>query len=176
MSESDAAATGTTASAGTEVGAARALALCAAGWVLPGAGHLLLGRFRRGLVFAFLVLGSFGLGLAHDGRLAISMQLEEEFGLGIPGTGLRVSLSTLQAVAGGATGPADFLARRFVYGEVVYALPRVSSERRERLLETFRSRERSTYAPYGTAYLLTAGLMNLLLILDVWDIARGRKP
>jgi hypothetical protein len=29
---------------------------------------------------------------------------------------------------------------------------------------------------YGTAFLLSAGLMNLLLVLDVWDIARQRKP
>lgn len=28
---------------------------------------------------------------------------------------------------------------------------------------------------YGTAFLLTSGLMNLLLVLDAWDIARGRK-
>lgn len=28
---------------------------------------------------------------------------------------------------------------------------------------------------YGSAFLLTAGLMNLLVILDTWDIARGRK-
>ena len=28
---------------------------------------------------------------------------------------------------------------------------------------------------YGTTYVLTAGLMNLLLILDCWDIARGKK-
>jgi hypothetical protein len=28
---------------------------------------------------------------------------------------------------------------------------------------------------YGCAYLLTAGLMNLLLVLDAHDIARGRK-
>jgi hypothetical protein len=28
---------------------------------------------------------------------------------------------------------------------------------------------------YGCAYLLTAGLMNLLLVLDVFDIATGRK-
>jgi TM2 domain-containing membrane protein YozV len=28
---------------------------------------------------------------------------------------------------------------------------------------------------YGTAYLLTAGLMNLLLWLDVWDLGRGVK-
>ena len=28
---------------------------------------------------------------------------------------------------------------------------------------------------YGCAFLLTAGLMNLLLMLDAWDIAAGRK-
>jgi Family of unknown function (DUF6677) len=28
---------------------------------------------------------------------------------------------------------------------------------------------------YGCAYLLTAGLMNLLLMLDAWDIAGGKK-
>lgn len=28
---------------------------------------------------------------------------------------------------------------------------------------------------YGCAFLLTAGLMNLLLVLDSWDIAAGKK-
>lgn len=28
---------------------------------------------------------------------------------------------------------------------------------------------------YGAAFLLTAGLMNLLLILDAWDLAKGLK-
>jgi hypothetical protein len=28
---------------------------------------------------------------------------------------------------------------------------------------------------YGCAYLLTAGLMNLLLMLDAWDVGSGRK-
>jgi hypothetical protein len=28
---------------------------------------------------------------------------------------------------------------------------------------------------YGTAFVLTAGLMNLLLVLDAWDIALGKK-
>jgi hypothetical protein len=28
---------------------------------------------------------------------------------------------------------------------------------------------------YGCAFLLTAGLMNLLLMLDAWDVATGRK-
>lgn len=28
---------------------------------------------------------------------------------------------------------------------------------------------------YGSAFLITAGLMNLLLVLDVWDRLRGRR-
>lgn len=28
---------------------------------------------------------------------------------------------------------------------------------------------------YGTAFILTAGLMNLLLVLDAWDLALGKK-
>jgi len=32
----------------------------------------------------------------------------------------------------------------------------------------------STYE-YGTTFTLSAGLMNLLLVLDCWDIARGKK-
>ena len=28
---------------------------------------------------------------------------------------------------------------------------------------------------YGTAFLLSAGLMNLLLVLDAWDVGTGRK-
>ena len=28
---------------------------------------------------------------------------------------------------------------------------------------------------YGKAFVLTAGLMNILLVLDTWDIARGEK-
>jgi hypothetical protein len=34
---------------------------------------------------------------------------------------------------------------------------------------------RSSTFDYGTAFTLTAGLMNLLLILDSYDIAEGRK-
>lgn len=41
-----------------------------------------------------------------------------------------------------------------------------------------RGYEGNTIAPgfeYGSAFLLSAGLMNLLLILDAWDISRGQK-
>lgn len=175
MSEATAGARSESHAIPTPLPAAKALVFCLAAWVLPGSGHALLGRFRRGALFLALVMGSFGLGLAHDGRLALSMTTQGEMGIGIPGTVLRVSLSTLQAFANAAVGPADVIARRVVYGEVAYALPAVSGERREALYRVFSTRERSPVSAYGTAYLLTAGLMNLLLILDVWDIARGRK-
>lgn len=29
---------------------------------------------------------------------------------------------------------------------------------------------------YGGPFIVTAGVMNMLLVLDVWDIAKGRKP
>ena len=35
---------------------------------------------------------------------------------------------------------------------------------------------RSIPFEYGSAFTLTAGLMNLLLVLDSFDIAEGRKP
>ena len=35
---------------------------------------------------------------------------------------------------------------------------------------------RSLTFEYGRTFTLTAGLMNLLLVLDCYDIARGRKP
>lgn len=41
-----------------------------------------------------------------------------------------------------------------------------------------RGYEGNTIAPgfeYGAAFLLSAGLMNLLLVLDAWDISRGEK-
>ena len=35
--------------------------------------------------------------------------------------------------------------------------------------------QRSAVSAYGTAYLWSAGLMNLLLLMDIWDIAKRRK-
>ena len=145
------------------VSTSKAVLAVAAGWVVPGMGHVLLGRFRRGALFAVLVLGSFGLGLAHDGRLALRNDNE-------------AFLTSLQLVANVGVGPADLIARESVYGEPAYALPSDPSDpaydARQNIL---RERARSTESIYGTAYLWTAGLMNLLLLLDVWDIARGRK-
>jgi hypothetical protein len=141
----------------------RTLLALVSAWLVPGLGHVILGRARRGLFFSVLVLGCFTLGLAHDGRLALRDR-QAPF------------LSTLQVMANLGLGPADALARIGVYGEPAYALPssRVAPAGGERL-RILRARDSSAVAMYGTAYLWTAGLMNLLLLFDVWDIGRGRK-
>ena len=130
-----------------------------AGWVVPGLGHVLLGRVRRGIAFFLLVFGSFTIGLAHDGRLALRDPSQP-------------LLTTLQVVANLGVGPADVAARIAVYGEPRY---RVGDRVVSRSLETLRARSKSQQSNFGTAYVWTAGLMNLLLLFDVWDIGRGRK-
>ncbi len=139
----------------------RTLVAVAAGWVLPGLGHFLLGRTRRGLLFAVLLLGSYGLGLAHDGRLALRDERQP-------------FLSALQVVANLGIGPADFVARLYVYGGMIYSLP--GSGTKNENSRIFRERTRSALSIYGTAYLWTAGLMNLLLLFDLWDIGMARRP
>jgi hypothetical protein len=134
-----------------------------AGWLVPGAGHLLLGRIRRGLLFAAIIWFCFGLGLAHSGRLALK-DPRQPF------------LTTLQVIANLGVGPADLIARIKVYGKPAYSAYGDAAEGiRDDRLEIFRARERTAASMYGTAYLWTAGLMNLLLLFDVWDIARRKK-
>ena len=43
------------------------------------------------------------------------------------------------------------------------------------LLGSLRRQVAEGASEYGSTFLLTAGLMNILLILDAWDIATGRK-
>jgi len=134
------------------------------GWLVPGLGHILLRRVRRGLFFSALVLGSFALGVTHEGRVALRDERQAPF------------LSAMQVVANAGVGLADLAARHHVYGAVTYALPNdPGAPSYEAWLGILRDRTRSVASIYGTAYLWTAGLMNLLLLFDIWDIGRGRK-
>jgi hypothetical protein len=141
----------------------RTLTAIVAGWAVPGLGHVLLGRVRRGLLFGFLLFGAYAFGLAHDGRLALRDERQP-------------FLSTLQIIANVGIGPSDVVARLFVYGTAVYSLPKgIQSGLENEHSRVFRDRTRSALSIYGTAYVWTAGLMNLLLLFDLWDIGRARK-
>ncbi len=118
----------------------KAYLAAALAWVVPGAGHLLLGRWQRGLAFFVLVLVALALGCSLEGRLPWVWS----------GSPLQV-LATLGCLGSGL--PVFFLRLGMGYTGTV---------------------EAAGYE-YGGAFILTAGLMNLLLVLDAWDVARGIK-
>ncbi len=109
-------------------------------WLIPGAGHMYLGRWARGILFLILVLTSLGVGLALHGKLWRVL----------PGQPLSL-LGTLGCVGLGL----PYFILRFLMdyqGDLV-----------------------AQGYEYGAAFILTGALMNVLLILDAWDIARGVK-
>lgn len=110
-------------------------------WVVPGAGHIYLGRRGRALAFFLIVVLMFLIGIAIDGGL---------YTVATSGGSL---LKVLASYASMGSGLLYFIARKVgAPGEVMAA--------------TFE---------YGSTFTLTAGLMNLLLVLDCFDLAHGRK-
>jgi hypothetical protein len=114
--------------------------LCLAAWIIPGAGHLWLGRRAKGLIFLVAILLMFVIGLAAQGRL-FPFDFSDFF---VP----------LMAVADISVGLPYFIAHAFGWGagDITAA----------------------TYE-YGNAFLIVAGLLNMLVIIDAYDIAIGRK-
>jgi hypothetical protein len=118
----------------------RSQAAIIAAWLIPGSGHLMLGKRVRALVFFLVIMTAITVGCLLEGNLHRIL----------PNQPLTI-LATLGSMGSGA----PYLALRFLLGY-----------------------QGNVVAPgyeYGSAFMLTAGLMNLLLVLDVFDIGRGRK-
>ncbi len=114
--------------------------LALSAWLVPGSGHLWLGRRVKGLIFLVALTTMFTTGLALNGRL-FPFQASQP-------------LVFLAAVADLAMGLPYFLAWALKIGEGQVAA--VSYE-------------------YANAFLIVAGLLNMLVVLDVYDTAVGRK-
>ena len=131
-------------------------------WLLPGLGHFYLGRKGRAGAFFLVVMTAFLLGLASDGASSLIDS--------------RQPLSYLATFDNLAMGPLDLVGRYRTYQQVVYQLPPDEVDPRYvELTRRLRDHVRSPTYEYGSTFLLTAGLMNILLILDAFDIATGRK-
>ncbi len=118
----------------------RPLAAALLAWVIPGLGHLYLGRRGRAIAFCVIVLISLATGVALDGNLYRALPEQP--------------LSFFATLGSMGVGAPYFLAR-WVFG--------------------YEGDIEGSGYEYGSAFILTAGLMNLLLILDALDIARGMK-
>ena len=115
--------------------------VCVAAWVVPGLGHLLLGRKWRALILFAAIVAMFLMGIAMRGEFF--------------STSSGSYLQTLGYFGELCVGVAMPAARFFGYGG---GDPLFVS------------------ADYGTAYLVAAGMLNVLAILDAYDVATGRKP
>ena len=128
---------------------AKAWLLGVAAWVLPGAGHLLQKRWGRALLLGGAVWSMFITGLLFGGHLFSLLG-------GDPNTTLllRVAPAIANLGAGGL-----YLVSWL--GDLFFA-------------ELPDQMRRATYE-YGNTFLLVAGLLNYLAMLDAFDIAAGRK-
>jgi hypothetical protein len=115
---------------------------CLLAWLLPGAGHVYLGRTRKGLVFLGAIGALFVLGVWSDARLQLHLGLDD----------IMASIVSLSQLATG--------------------LPYLAA----RLLGFETGRPTSLTFEYGITYTASAGLLNVLVILDAHDTARGIKP
>ena len=135
---------------------------CLLAWLLPGLGHFYLGKKVRAAVFFFVVLSAFGLGLASGGTASLVDPQQP--------------LSYLATFDNLALGPLDLVGRLATVGGLEYRLPLEEGDpRRVALMSRLRERVKHPTYEYGNTFLLTAGLMNILLLLDAFDIAAGRK-
>lgn len=127
----------------------RRMAAVLLGWLVPGAGHLILGKVGRGLLFMTLLIGTFALGLALHGRLFWPTPSE-------PPSALHFDLITvLWFLAQIGSGLCYIVSYLFGFG----------TEPRP---------EAATFE-YGNTFLFLAGLLNYLVMYDAYDIAAGRK-
>jgi len=140
----------------------RAAVACTLAWLMPGAGHLYLGKRGKAGIFFVVILLTFTAGIAMNGRVYLA--------------GSDQPLSFLATFANAGLGPLDLVARNASYDRIIYFMP----DPRNRALYTdimdrMRRKILSPTHEYGTTFILTASLMNILLILDAFDIGIGRK-
>lgn len=130
------------------------LGLLTLAWLIPGLGHWRLGKRTRAVVFAAVIVAGFATGILLDGEL------------GVPRSGS--PFSWLAAFACVGNGALYFLRLLWVNGLGLASsdLPFSVSGGGHPMAVGF---------SYGNTFLYTSGLMNLLAVLDVSDLARGVK-
>ena len=121
----------------------------AAGWLLPGLGHLLQGKWVRAILLGGAVWACFLAGLWMGGHLFIMSGNEQ---------GSSALLQLPPMIANLGTG--------LLYGFCWFSGVGLSDDSIHAA--------RATYE-YGNTFLLIAGLLNYLAMLDAFDIAAGRK-
>lgn len=120
----------------------------AAAWFVPGLGHVLLKKWGRAILMGGAVWICFFVGLAMGGHL-----------FDLSSDGSWVLLQVPPMIANFGTGVLYIVSWLLDYG----------------FADDPAQAARATYE-YGNTFLLIAGLLNYLTMLNAFDIAAGRKP
>jgi len=128
--------------------------LLVAAWIIPGLGHWILGKRKRSVVFAIVIFCAFVTGVLLDGEL------------GTPKPNNPFSWLAAFACLGNGILYIGRLLWLNGLGDLLAGIPFA--------LQGGGSPSAAGFA-YGNTFLYTAGLMNLLTVLDVSDIGRGEK-
>ncbi len=107
---------------------------------MPGAGHLLQGRWQKGVVFVVVLPLMFAFGLLLKGRLfpfELAQPLVALAALATLGNGVPYVIASAMGLGKGVVTAASY--------------------------------------EYGNTFLIVSGLLNMLVIIDAYDISVGRK-
>ena len=124
----------------------RAWLIGLAAWAIPGAGHIIQKRWLRGVLLGGAVWLMFLIGLWLGGHLYAVSSKEQ---------GLSALLQLLPMIANFGSGVLYLVCWAGNFG--------------------FADKAQLVTYEYGNAFLLVAGLLNYLAMLDAFDIAAGRK-
>lgn len=119
--------------------------------LIPGVGHMYLGRWKRGFAFFVSIILMFILGILLQGHL---------YGFNIEAGSGKLSLLLTFANAGSG------LVYYILYALHAFAGISIGFGAHHAEIPTYE---------YANAFLCTAGLLNYLVAMDAYDIADGRK-
>lgn len=131
-----------------------ALPACLLGLLVPGLGHFYLKKNTKGLVFLGAIGALFAIGLAMDARLVMVLNFTSLSAF--VGSLFVDPLATLRHLAQMSMGLPYFLARNLGFGLDADLVKSVTNE-------------------YGNTFTEVGGLLNVLVVLDAYDTAVGRK-
>ncbi|MGH9801935.1 MAG: DUF6677 family protein [Blastocatellia bacterium] len=128
----------------TPVSTGKTIAACVAGFVLPGLGHIVLGKFVRGALVGGVIIIMFVLGFKMEGHL---YKPEVQ----------------------------DWLTWFFSFLDVGIGLPYFACLANDWGFQITPDQAAKVTYEYGNTFFCVAGALNMLAVMDAYDIGIGRK-
>jgi hypothetical protein len=128
----------------TPASTGKTIAACVAGFVLPGLGHIVLGKFVRGALIGGVIIVMFVLGFVKEGHLSKPEAKE-------------------------------WLTWFFSFLDVGMGLPYFVCLAGDLGFQITPEQAAKVTYEYGNTFFCVAGALNMLAVMDAYDIGVGRK-